>query len=95
VNESVMDRHSSKIGIRNSCSKPRAVAVEPWANDYTLLPEEELEIIAFGDKAVPWFCVVEWEDTTQVYCEETADFRVIQNGTELKCGHNRQSDSNN
>jgi hypothetical protein len=38
---------------------PARKHVEPWANDYTLLPEEELEIVAFGDDAVPWFNVVE------------------------------------
>lgn len=85
-----MPRYESKIGVSNSRDKPHVVAVEPWANDYTLLPGEELEIVAFGNTTVPWFHVVEWDGVSQVYCNETMDFRVLQGGVELKCGHNRQ-----
>jgi hypothetical protein len=81
---------TTKLGVSNSRRKPQVVAVEPWANDYTLLPGEELEIVAFGDTALPWFHVVEWDGTSQVYCEDTADFKVVQKGVELECGHNRQ-----
>ena len=80
----------SKIGFSNERKSPQVIAVEPWANDYTLLPGEQLEIIAFGRTAIPWFNVVEWDGTSQVYCEETVDFRVLQKGIELECGHNRQ-----
>jgi hypothetical protein len=81
---------NSKLGVRNSRKAPQIVAVEPWADDYTLLPGEELEIVAFGKKAVPWFNVVEWDGTTQVYCEETDDFKVMQGDRQLECGHQRQ-----
>ena len=83
--------YSSKLGVWNARKAPQVVAVEPWANDYTLLPDERLEVIAFGDTAVPWFNVVEWDGTTQVYCEDTADFKVVQGDRELECGHQRQS----
>jgi hypothetical protein len=81
---------TSKIVVRNSRANPQRVAVEPWANDYTLLPGEELVVIAFGDSAVPRFHVVEWDGTTQIYCEESSDFKVMQGDVELECGHNRQ-----
>ncbi len=81
-----------KLGVMNSGRKPRVVAVEPWANDYTLLPGEELEIIAFGESKLPSFYLVEWDESSQVYCNETSDFKVVQNGIELHCGHNRQSE---
>ena len=84
---------SNKLGISNSRTVPRIVAVEPWADDYTLLPGEELVVIAYGKNTVPWFYIVEWDDTTQVYCQETADFKVMQGERELECGHNRQSKS--
>jgi hypothetical protein len=78
-----------------SCPSPRRSPQNcfglPWANDYTLLPGEALEIVAFGKIVLPWFNVVEWEGITQVYCEETADFKVLQGGRELECGHQRQS----
>ncbi len=82
--------NSAKLGVSNSRGKPQVVAVEPWANDYTLLPGEELFVVAFGASAVPWFHIVEWDGTTQVYCEDTADFKVLQGDRELECGHNRQ-----
>lgn len=82
---------ASKLGVTNSRNGPQIVAVEPWANDYTLLPGEQLEILAFGKIASPWFNVVEWDGTTQVYCEETSDFKVLQGGRELECGHQRQA----
>ncbi len=80
----------AKLGVSNRRTSPQAVVVEPWANDYTLLSGEELEIIAFGDAEMPWFHVVEWDGTSQIYCEETAVFKVVQNGVEIECGHNRQ-----
>jgi hypothetical protein len=85
------DLFISKLGICNSRKAPQIVAVEPWANDYTLMPGEELQIVAFGKKAVPWFNVVEWDGTTQIYCEETDDFKVMQHDRQLECGHQRQS----
>jgi hypothetical protein len=86
-------RYSSKFGVSNARSTWHEVHVEPWANDYTLLPGEELEIHAFGDDAIPWFNLREWGDVSQVYCEATSDFIVLQNGVELQCGHNRQPGS--
>jgi uncharacterized protein (TIGR00725 family) len=88
-----MNAHSSKLGVSNSRNAPQVVAVEPWGNDYTLLPGEELVIVAYGNGAVPWVNVVEWDGATQVYCEETSDFKVLQDGLELECGHNRQPES--
>lgn len=85
-----MNRFTTKIGISNSRSGPLVVVVEPWASYYTLLPGEELLILAFGNAAAPWFNIVEWDDTTQVFCEDTADFKVMQVGKELECGHKQQ-----
>ncbi len=82
---------SSKLGVCNGRNAPQVVAVEPWGEDFTLMPDENLEIVAFGDVAVPWFNVVQWDGTSQVYCEDTIDFKVFQKGRELKCGHQRQA----
>jgi hypothetical protein len=81
---------SAKLGVWNSRSAPQLVAVEPWACDYTLMPNEKLEIMAYGKTAVPWFNVVEWDGTTQVYCEDTDGFKVLQGDRELESGHQRQ-----
>jgi hypothetical protein len=53
------------------------------------MPEEELEIIAYGDKALPAFHVVESDAGLQVYCANTVDFKVLQGDRELECGHQR------
>jgi hypothetical protein len=82
--------YRSKLGVSNSRDAPQVVAVEPWAEDFTLMPGEELEVVAFGKAAVPWFYVVEWDGTSQVYCNAAADFEVLQGGVRLECGHNRQ-----
>src|SRR6516164_7309542 len=87
-----MYRFSSKLGIWNTRKATLVVVVEPWARDYTLLPEEKLEVMAFGDTSVPWFNVVERDGTTEIYCEDTSDFKVVQGDRELQCGHQRQSE---
>jgi hypothetical protein len=78
----------TKVLCRNDGKAPLTIYVEPWANDYTLLAGEELEIVAFG-KNLPWFALVSAENCIQVYCEETSDFKVFQGDKELQCGHNR------
>jgi hypothetical protein len=61
---------SAKFSVCNQRKDPHEVHVEPWANDYTLMPGEELEIIAFGANTTPWFQAIEWEGASQIYCEE-------------------------
>jgi hypothetical protein len=85
-----MFQFNSKLGVQNKRKFPQVIAVEPLGNDYTL-PDEELEVVAFGDTTVPWFYVVEWDGATQVYCQDTADFKVIHDNRELECGHQRQA----
>ncbi len=50
-----MHPFSTKLDFKNSHKRAHVVAVEPWGHDYTLMPNESLSIIAFGDLAVPWF----------------------------------------
>ena len=90
-----MGTHETKIGVSNHFQgdRPHVVCVEPWGEDYTLLPHEELTIIARGSHAVPWFHLVESEGATQVYCEDTDDFEVLQGGRPIACGHKRQHDA--
>lgn len=85
-----MSRQLAKLGVSNLRMTPHVVAVEPWGADFTLMPGEELELLAYGDKATPWFVLVEWEGTSQIYCEDANDYEVLQGGARLECGHNRQ-----
>jgi len=84
-----MSRSTARIAVINGCKQPRTVVVEPWADQYTLSPDGSLTVVAWGDEgqsSVPWFGLVEWDNTTQVYCEETADFYVEQDGRRLQYG---------
>jgi hypothetical protein len=85
-----MYAHSSKLVVSNSHQKPQVVVVDPWGEDYSLLPGEECEIVAYGDAAGPSFHIVVRDGTSQVYCIDANDFQVLQNGAKLECGHNRQ-----
>ena len=83
---------SAKITIPNAGKRPRVVWVEPYPDDYTLLPEEELEIVARDSSKVPSFDIVEYEDATQVYPDQSEiDYDVTQNGIKIESGHNRQA----
>ena len=91
--------YSAKLTIHNEGDRPRVIWVEPIPCDYTLLPGEELTIIARDPKQVPGFHIVEYDGTsnsaTQVYFDQSRnapydDFDVIQDGVKLESGHNRQ-----
>ena len=86
-----MGNMSARIQVQNSTEKPRIVWVEPWAEDFTLLAGEQLEIIARSTTEQPWFSVVEWPESTQIYLEGVSTFEVLQNGIHLECGHNRKA----
>ena len=83
---------SAKITIRNAGKRPRVVWVEPYPDDYTLLPDEELEIVVRDSSKVPSFDIVEYDDATQVYPDQSdIDYDVTKNGIKIESGHNRQA----
>lgn len=86
-------RYSSSLEVRNARTLPHVIFVEPWGEDYTLLPGEEVEIVAFSDSTVAKFHLVEWDEMSQVYCNEASSFQVLQAGSQLECGHNRQAEN--
>jgi hypothetical protein len=97
----------ARITVRNDADRPRVIWLEPWAEDFTLLPGEEFEIVAQDKAKQPWFALVEWPDATQVYVESLSGwdaqdgakayqqtvgcFEVLQDGNRLECGHNRKA----
>lgn len=87
--------HEVKIRVSHDFKgdRPHAVWVEPWCEDHTLLPHEELTIVARGPQTVPWFHLVESEGATQVYCMDTDNFEVFQGDRPIARGHKRQPDS--
>ena len=81
----------AKIWIENSLDCARIIYVEPWGEDYTLLPQQKLEIVARSASELPYFHLFEYKDSTQVYLERTDDFDVLQDGFRVACGHQRQA----
>jgi hypothetical protein len=82
----------SRLGITNYGTAPLIVMVEPWANDFTLLPGESLDIIAWGFTEDSYFNLAHGGDPDYlpVYIEGPCeDWAVYQGDTELQCGHNR------
>jgi hypothetical protein len=84
--------YSAKIVIENDTDRPRIVWVEPWGEDYTLLPKEKLEVIVRNGSEPLWFHVVEYVEGCQVYVEGyTNDYEVTQNDRIRYCGHQRRA----
>jgi hypothetical protein len=95
VYSAIMSTYTSRIGFTNRRDRPHVVWVEPWAEDFTLLPGESLEIHLWSSTAQPGFHVDQWDHQSQVYVEGTdlsiISFAVIQNEGKLECGHQRQA----
>ena len=82
----------SRISVSNNHDCPHVVWVEPWAEDFTLLPTEELEIRAASPTVQPSFSLVESKRHTQVYIDPIeVEYDVLQAGNVIKGGHNRQA----
>ena len=92
-----MDQQFS-IGIWNDRLRAHVVWIEPWAEHYTLLPNQKLLVTTSGSVSGsgPWFILVETEGNTQVYVERGAverdSYPLVQiDGVEVVGGHNRQA----
>jgi hypothetical protein len=92
-----MAKFNARIGVWNENDRPHVAWIEPWAEDFTLLSNESLEIHAYCDSGQPWFQVGESGFNTQVFLEtidgeyEGVEYEVTQNGNRLQGGHNRQA----
>ena len=76
--------HVARMEFKNVRKVPHDICVEPWGPAYTLLPEEELEVVAFGRDASPRFAqVTENEGSTQIWIEGADDFAVNKDGKQI------------
>lgn len=64
--------------------------LEPWGEDYGMLPNDKFEIIEKEAEEGFYFHILFGEKYIWVYAEGTGEIypRVYQNGEELECGHN-------
>jgi hypothetical protein len=86
-----MNQYPSKISFSNESPHPRVVWIEPWAEDFTLLPKESLAVHASSKNEIPWLGIIEWDDCqTQIYVEPLeVSYTIVQAGRQLTSGHNR------
>jgi hypothetical protein len=84
-----------QLRFSNESKVPRVIYVEPRGDDYTLLPNEELEM-RIADDRPQTFHLIESDQVTQVFLESmniknvNTLFTVYQNGHEIHGGHNRE-----
>jgi hypothetical protein len=83
-------KYRTSASFFNAGPKTHTVCVEPWGEDYTLATGEHLEVVAFDNETEPWFeTTSDYENSTQVWCNDAITFEVLQGARVLKCGHNR------
>jgi hypothetical protein len=79
-----MKFHIEKLGFRNEQDAPRTIIVEPWADEYILLSQEEMSLVGINYEEPPGFYVIEHNDCSQVYLEKAgSDYYIIQNGRRI------------
>jgi hypothetical protein len=82
------------IRIYNDRRRPHVVWIEPWAEDYTMLPNQQLTVTTSGPKkhSGPLFELVETRGNTQVYVDARLIVpEVLIDDVAVKVGHNRQA----
>ncbi len=80
-----------KIKIANDFSTPITLMLEPWGQDYVMLPEEIFDVVAHDISEDFYFHIAYQTEYISVYAEgDCYSVSVIQNENLLKCGHNRE-----
>ena len=84
-----------KIIVRNYSDEPRTLYLEPWGEDYVMMPKDEFEIVEQNPNENFHF-QIDFNDDILVWAEGQNDAypRVYLKGEELLCGHNRFWDKN-
>jgi hypothetical protein len=81
-----------KITVENNSEKFKTLMLEPWGEDYGMMPKDAFEIIETEAEEDSYFHIAFEENYILVYAEGSGNIypRVYQNGIELLCGHNRK-----
>ncbi len=85
-----LTKKTERILITNYSDKPLLMMLEPWGEDYTLLANEEFEIIAEDCEQDFYYNIVPTENCISVYAEGNEYPRVYKDGVEIDCGYNRE-----
>jgi hypothetical protein len=81
---------TTKIVARNEYSEFVTLYLEPWGEDYGMLPNDEFEIIAEHEDESFYFHLDFGKDIKIWAQAQSIDIGVYQNGVLLRCGHNRR-----
>jgi hypothetical protein len=83
--------YQGRLSLTNDTALPRILWVEPWAEDYTALPGQTLELYVWGPSPA-CFDAVYYSEGLQVYIEhEGTRFEVWHDGKRVESGFNRQA----
>ncbi len=83
-------KRTVKIKVSNDFPEPITLWLEPWAEDYRMMPKDEFEIIAKNVEEDFYFYVVFDKDKIISAEGQVTDIGIYQNGKLLECGHNRE-----
>ena len=82
---------SSSFRVSSDRTIPVTVWVEPWGEDFTILPGEEYLFTAVRPGSDFYFHAVWQENDLVLYAEGTSGEVTVHHGTvEVFCGHNRE-----
>jgi hypothetical protein len=77
--------------VTNEISAPVTLWIEPWGEDYTLLPHETVEVVAESCSAEFYLHWKVQDGNILVFVEgdQEATVCLYQEGNRLECGHHR------
>ena len=82
-----------KVVVTNDSEEQKTLVLEPWGEDYGMMPHDTFEIIEH-EAGEDFYFHIDFGEYITVYAEGSGGIypRVYQNGEELECGHNRFED---
>ena len=85
----IAQKNRQILSISNSRVQIMLVMLEPWGEDYWLLPGENFFVKAESKSGDFWYHV-DFEEVVSVYVDgDYESVLVMQNDDVLECGHNR------
>ncbi|MBI1852615.1 MAG: hypothetical protein HYR85_19910 [Planctomycetes bacterium] len=82
---------TTQLRVKNDRGRPHIIWIEPWAEDYTLAPGDELRFDAEGPAETPWFELVESENQLSIFVNGggAVIHSILVNDRPVPCGYNR------
>lgn len=89
-----MVHSTQRIKVTNDQKTFITLWLEPWGEDYGMLPEDEFEIVSENIDETFYFHIEYFDKGINVYVEGNGDYPYIYyKGEELSCGHNRREET--